>query len=51
MVSRLSKELEHVHDLDGVVGILLGPELDKAIALVHAGNAVPGHVHVHCEGD
>lgn len=41
-------ELDHVHDLDGVVGVLLAQELDKAVALVHLGDAVLGHVDVYC---
>ena len=45
---RLAVELDHVHDLDGVLGVLLGGELDEAIALVQVREFVLGDVHVHC---
>ena len=45
---RLAVELDHVHDLDGVLGVLLGGELDEAIALVQVRELVLGDVHVHC---
>lgn len=35
-----------MHDLDGVVGVLLALELDEAVALVLVGDLVPGDVHV-----
>ncbi|RUS87898.1 hypothetical protein EGW08_004314, partial [Elysia chlorotica] len=43
---RLAVELDHVHDFDGVVCILLTHELDKTVALVSLGNAVFGHVDI-----
>ena len=39
-------ELDHVHDLDGVVRIFLPHELHKAVSLVHLGDAIPGNVNV-----
>lgn len=36
--------------LDGIVCILLGPKLHKAVALVLVCDAVLGQVHIHCTG-
>lgn len=43
----LAIELNHIHDLDGVVSILFAHELHKAVALVQLRYAVLGHVHIH----
>lgn len=42
----LAVEFDHVHDLDGVVGVLLAFELDEAVPLVLVADFVPGDVHV-----
>ncbi|CAH0367010.1 unnamed protein product, partial [Pelagomonas calceolata] len=43
---RLAEELDHVHDLERVVRVLLAPELDEAVALVRARHLVARQVHV-----
>lgn len=43
---RLPVQLDHVHDLDGVVGIFFAQELHEAIALVLPSHPVLGHVRV-----
>lgn len=43
---RLPIELDHVHDLNGIVGILLTQELNEAIALVLASDSILRHVGV-----
>ena len=45
--NRFSIELDHVHNLDGIVGVILAEELDKAVSLVHCRHTVLRHVHVH----
>jgi len=42
----LAKKFYHIHDLDGVVCVILREELNEAIALVHHGHPVLGHVYV-----
>ena len=44
----LAIEFDHIHDLDGIVCILLSHELYKPIALVELCDAVTRHVHIHC---
>ena len=43
---RLAPEADLVHDLDGVVGVFLGCELDETVALVGLRDAVLGEVDV-----
>ena len=43
---RLAVEFDHVHDLDGVLGVLLVHELDEAVALMVLRDAVFGHMNV-----
>lgn len=43
---RFAIELYHIHDFDGIVGILFTEELHKAIALMLACDSVFGHVCV-----
>lgn len=43
---RLPIELDHIHDLNGIVGILLTQELNEAIALVLASDSILWHVGV-----
>ena len=47
----LAKQLGHVEDLHGIVGVLLRPKLHKAVALVLASHPVLGHVDVHCDAN
>ena len=44
-------QFDHVHDLDGVVCILLSHELHKPIVLVQLCDVVTRHVHIHCTQD
>ncbi len=44
----LAVELDHIHDLDGIVCIVLSHELDKAVALMQLGDPVTRHVDIHC---
>lgn len=44
---RLAVQLDHVHNLDRIVGVLLAEELHEAVTLVHLRDTVLGHVHVH----
>ena len=39
-------QLDHVHDLDRIVGVLFAHELHKPVSLVHLGDAVPGNVDI-----
>ena len=41
-----SIDFDHVHDLDGIVSILLPHELNESIALVTLCYAILGHVNV-----
>ena len=41
-------QLDHVHDLDSVVCVLLPEELNEPVALVRLGDAVLWHVHIDC---
>lgn len=43
----LAIELDHVHDLDGVVSVFFAQELHKSIPLVVARHTVLGHVDIH----
>mmetsp|Transcript_54190 Transcript_54190/g.108830 ORF Transcript_54190/g.108830 Transcript_54190/m.108830 type:complete len:247 (+) Transcript_54190:132-872(+) len=43
---RLAEEPDHVHDLDGVVRVVLVLELDEAVALVRVGDLVARQVDV-----
>jgi hypothetical protein len=43
---RLAPEADLVHDLDGIVGVFLGSELDEAVALVGLRDTVFGEVDV-----
>lgn len=45
-LDRLPEQLDHVHDFDGVVRVLLRHEFHKSKALVSTGDSVLGHVHV-----
>jgi len=42
----LPEQLDHVHDLDRVVCVILRQELHKAVALMHHRDSVLGHVYV-----
>lgn len=42
----LAVQLDHVHDLNRVIGVLLTLELDEAVALVLVGDLIPRDVHV-----
>ena len=44
--NRFAIQFYHVHDFDGIVGVLFSHELDKPVALVVLSYAVFGHVHV-----
>lgn len=44
---RFAVQLYHVHDFDRIVGIVLAEELDETVALVHLGDTILGHVHIH----
>lgn len=44
---RLAVQLDHVHNLDRVIGVLLAEELHEPVTLVHLRDSVLGHVHVH----
>ena len=46
----LPVELNHVHDLDRIVCVLLSQELDERISLVHPRHSVLGHADAHCTG-
>jgi hypothetical protein len=43
----LAIQLNHVHNLNGIVSIILPQELDKPVALVHSSDTILGHVHIH----
>lgn len=47
--NRLSVKFNHVHDLDGVVGVFLSQELHEAVALVHLCDSIFWLVDVHCK--
>jgi hypothetical protein len=44
---RLPVELDLVHDLAGILGVVLGEELAEPVALVRHGDAVLGQMHIH----
>ena len=46
---RFAIQFDHVHDFDGVVGILLPEELHEPVALVRLCDPILWHVHVHCK--
>lgn len=44
---RFPVQFYHVHDFDGIVGVLLTHELDKPVALMILCDTIFGHVHIH----
>lgn len=44
---RLTVQLDHVHNLDRIVGILLAQELHEPVALVHLRYAILGHMDIY----
>ena len=44
---RLPVELDLVHDLAGILGVILGEEVAESVALVRHGDTVLGQMHIH----
>jgi hypothetical protein len=43
----LAKTLYHVQDFDGIVGILLGLELNESVALMFISDLVSWYMHIY----
>ena len=48
---RLAINLDHVHDLYGVVCVIFTHELDKPVTLVLLSDAITRHVDIHCSNN
>ena len=44
----LAVQANHVHHLDGILGVLFAQKLNESVALVRRRHSVLGHKHVHC---